>query len=68
GHAEWALRAPLVPRARLAAGIDGPAFDVLAAPVDAPRIDGQVVPRSGVPDARLRHARRIELPDRNLAP
>jgi len=68
GHAEWALGAPLVPRARLAAGPAGQTLDVLAAPVDGPRIDGQAVPRTGVPDARLRHARQVVLPDRNLAP
>ncbi|MCZ8318323.1 MAG: GH92 family glycosyl hydrolase [Lysobacteraceae bacterium] len=66
GHAEWTLGAPLVPRARIDAGSDGPALDIATASIDAPRIDGQIVPRTGVPDARLRHARQLELPDRNL--
>ncbi|MFO1495844.1 MAG: GH92 family glycosyl hydrolase [Lysobacterales bacterium] len=67
GHAEWTLGAPLVSRARIEAGCAGPAFDIDTADVDAPRIDEQVVPRTGVPDARLRHARTLTLPDRNLA-
>jgi putative alpha-1,2-mannosidase len=67
GHAEWTLGAPLVARSRIDAGEVGPAFDILAAPVAGPRIDRQAVPRTGVPDARLRHARTISLPDRNLA-
>jgi predicted alpha-1,2-mannosidase len=66
GHAEWTLGAPLVPRARIDAGNGGPAFAIVATPVAGPRIDGQTVPRTGVPDARLRHARQVELPDRNL--
>ena len=66
GHAEWTLGAPLLAQARIDAGAGGPAFAILAAPIDGPRIDGQAVPRTGVPDARLRHARTLELPDRNL--
>jgi predicted alpha-1,2-mannosidase len=66
GHAEWTLGAPLVPRARIDAGAAGPAIDIIAARVDGPRVDDQAVPRTGVPDARLRHARAITLPDRNL--
>jgi putative alpha-1,2-mannosidase len=68
GHAEWTLGAPLVPRARIDGGRGGPRFDIATASIDAPRIDGQAVPRTGVPDARLRHARQLELPDRNLTP
>jgi predicted alpha-1,2-mannosidase len=67
GHAEWTLGAPLVRRARLDAGDGGPAFEIAAEAIDAPRIDGQAAPRTGVPDARLRHARTVSLPDRNLA-
>ncbi len=67
GHAEWTLGAPLLPRARLDAGADGPAFEIRTAGIDGPRIDGQAVPRTGVPDARLRHARTLTLPDRNLS-
>ncbi len=66
GHAEWTLGAPLVPHARIDAGRDGPRVTILAAPLDGPRIDDQAVPRTGVPDARLRHARTLALPDRNL--
>ena len=67
GHAEWTLGAPLVARARIDAGPDGPDVDIVVTAVDEPRVDGQVVPRTGLPDARLRHARTITLPDRNLA-
>lgn len=68
GHAEWTLGAPLVPRARIEGGGGGAGFDLATASIDAPRIDGQAVPRTGVPDARLRHARQLELPNRNLTP
>jgi predicted alpha-1,2-mannosidase len=67
GHAEWTLGAPLVARARIDAGSGGPTVDIVASPVAQPRVDGQVVPRTGLPDARLRPARTITLPDRNLA-
>lgn len=67
GHAEWTLGAPLLSRARIDAGPDGPAIDLTTARIDGPRIDGQAVPRTGVPDARLRHARTLTLPDRNLS-
>ncbi|MBK8283736.1 MAG: GH92 family glycosyl hydrolase [Ahniella sp.] len=67
GHAEWTFGAPLVSRARIEVGRGGPAFDITTADVDGPSIDDQVVPRTGVPDARLRHARQLQLPDRNLA-
>ncbi|WP_397606717.1 GH92 family glycosyl hydrolase [Silanimonas sp.] len=68
GHAEWTLGAPLVPQARIDGGRGGATFDIATATIDGPRIDGQAVPRTGVPDARLRHARQLELPNRNLAP